>query len=51
MDISFNGATTATSEAQGLEEVRKVVEAKNESAGVVYGDIPNPECIVTVGRP
>ena len=29
----------------------KVVEAKNESAGVVYGDIPNPECIVTIGRP
>lgn len=29
----------------------KVVEAKNESAGVVYGDIPHPECIVTIGRP
>lgn len=29
----------------------KVVEAKNESAGVVYGDIPNLECIVTIGRP
>jgi len=29
----------------------KVVEAKNESAGVVYGDIQNPECIVTIGRP
>lgn len=29
----------------------KVVEAKNERAGVVYGDIPNPECIVTIGRP
>jgi len=29
----------------------KVVEAKNESVGVVYGDILNPECIVTIGRP
>ena len=29
----------------------KVVEAKNESAGVVYGDIPNPERIVLIGRP
>lgn len=29
----------------------KEVEAKNESAGVVYGDISNPECIVTIGRP
>lgn len=29
----------------------KVVEAKSESAGVVYGDIPNPECIVLIGRP
>ena len=29
----------------------KVVEAKNESDGVVYGDIQNPECIVTIGRP
>ena len=29
----------------------KVVEEKNESEGVVYGDIPNPECIVTIGRP
>lgn len=88
VDISYNGATTAASEAQGLEEAGKVVayeelqpgdlifysychngryknishvaiyvgdgkvvEAKNESAGVVYGDIPNPDCIVTIGRP
>ena len=29
----------------------KVVEAKNESAGVVYGDIPSPERIVLIGRP
>ena len=29
----------------------KVVEAKNESAGVVYGDIPSPASIVLVGRP
>ena len=29
----------------------KVVEAKNESAGVVYGDILNPERIVLIGRP
>lgn len=29
----------------------KVVEAQNESAGVVYGDIPNPERIVLIGRP
>ena len=29
----------------------KVVEAKNESAGVVCGDIPSPASIVLVGRP
>lgn len=29
----------------------KVVEAKNESAGVVYGDIPSPASIILVGRP
>ena len=29
----------------------KVVEAKNERYGVVYGDIPNTDCIVLIGRP
>lgn len=29
----------------------KVVEAKNESAGVVYGNLPSPTSIVLVGRP
>ncbi len=29
----------------------KVVEAKNEQYGVVYGDIPSPESIVLIGRP
>ena len=29
----------------------KVVEAKNESAGVVYGDLTNTEHIVLIGRP
>ena len=29
----------------------KVVEAKNEKYGVVYGDIPSPESIVLIGRP
>lgn len=29
----------------------KVVEAKSESAGVVYGSIPSPTSIVLVGRP
>lgn len=88
VNISYEGATTAAAEAQGLEEAGKtvayeelqpgdliffsychngryrnishvaiymgsgkVVEARNESAGVVYGDIPNLECIVTIGRP
>ena len=29
----------------------KVVEAKNQRAGVVYGNVPNPECMVLIGRP
>lgn len=29
----------------------KVVEAKSEQYGVVYGDIPSPESIVLIGRP
>ena len=29
----------------------KVVEAKSEKYGVVYGDVPNTNCIVMVGRP
>ena len=29
----------------------KVVEAKSEQYGVVYGDIPSPENIVLIGRP
>lgn len=29
----------------------KVVEAKSESAGVVYGNLPSPASIVLVGRP
>ena len=29
----------------------KVVEAKNERYGVVYGDVPNTNCIVLIGRP
>lgn len=29
----------------------KVVEAKSEQYGVVYGDIPSPNCIVVIGRP
>ena len=29
----------------------KVVEAKSEKYGVVYGDVPNKNCIVMVGRP
>ena len=87
-DISYDGATTAAAEAQGLESAGytvsfeemqpgdlifysylrngryknishvaiyigngKVVEAKNEQYGVVYGDIPSPGSIVLIGRP
>lgn len=88
VDISFNGATTAAAEAQGLDEAGKsvsvdemqpgdlifysyvnngryknishvaiyagngkVVEAANESIGVVYRDFINSDSVVMIGRP